>query len=567
MREASVPRLTAHAIPFLVLLLFLGACSPGEPIPGVEDAEPESPPITTPWLRVLVPVQPATDPIEGRRPFQLEVWRYAYASLLRLEAGATPTEPSDGPGFPGSLPVARPDLALAWQWNAEGASLRLSLDRTRTWSDGNRVTAGDVVRSYRYLEERDLLPVRPGPRGSGRGAGARIPADDRRRDPRGRDRILLSIDATGDSLVTLAFVPGVPSWLALEVATLPVLPKTKIDLASGVLKPEPGVPVPTPPRAAAFRIEPPGPFGEVRLAARQDLEARRAPRIEGVLLEVLPGDPGRIERVLRGEADIALDVSAEGVARRMRNERAVHIQAGAVGSVEMILFNVAREGIDPELREAVDLAIDRGRITGLFAVGKQTFAVGNGGFFLDPDPPPRPDLAAAAGLLGYPALPPPGAPSRRFLTLIYDRNNQTREQIATYLEEDLSRIGVALRPIPLEGPEVFRRYLEGDFEAALLGFQPPVSPDLSGLFASWGSWNGMGYASGVADSLVRELYRTEGEDLRRLAGLLERQVRADRPALFLVRRQRLDLVRARVHGFDGTAWLPLGDLGAIQLGP
>jgi ABC-type transport system substrate-binding protein len=588
---------------FVLLLFVLLGCSPGTPDPESGGDETEAPPVSTPWLRVVLPVDPVTDPADGRRPFQLELWRYTYASLVRLEPAplesgmsspgstgqesptrspdsaapefGTPSPEPKGPesgaprsvGLPGTLPIARPDLALGWQWNAETGTLLLELDPKRSWSDGTRVVAGDVVRSYRYLEDHGLLPVRPGPRGAGRGNEARIPADEVRRDPRGRDRILRSVDATGDGLVALNFVAGVPSWLALEVATLPVLSKTEIDLATGALEVEAGVPVPSPPRAARFRIEPTDRAGAVRLAASTDLEVGMRPRIEGVLTETLPGDPGRIERVLRDEADVALDVSAEGIARRALDAKLVRIHSGAVGSVELLLWSLGRDGIGADLREAVDLAIDRDRLRRLFAVGNQTYATGNGGFFADPDSSRRPDLETAARILGYPTVPPPGAPARRFLTLIYDRNNLTREQMATFLEEDLSRIGVALRPTPLEGPEVFERFLSGDFEAALLGFQPPISPDLSSLFASWGSWNGMGYASPVADSLVREIYGTEGDDVLRLGRLLEGQVRRDRPALFLVRRQRLDLVRTRVRGFDGNTWLPLGHLEDVRLGP
>ncbi|MEZ4648260.1 MAG: ABC transporter substrate-binding protein [Candidatus Eisenbacteria bacterium] len=541
----------------LALSLVLHACGREGVDTEVDTENPATEAITTPWLRVVVPVPPSVDPLEGRRPFRLELWRYLYPALLRLEPESPAAMGASG-GPIRALPKARPDLARAWRWDPEDRSLLLSLDPRRRWSTGEPISAGDVVRSYRFLEERNLLPTRPGPRGSGQGAAGRVAADQARRDPRGRDRILRAIDVMGDSLVVLRFVPGVPEWLATEVATAPVLPQVKIDLTTGALKPEPGVPTPVPPRGAPFRLEPVTRSDQLRLVARKDAEGAAEPKIEGILTDVLPGDPGRIERVLRGDADVALDVSADGVARRTRDDGSVALYAGAIGSIEMLCWNVALPGLPSELRRATDLVIDRGRIGRLFAIGDETYASPGGGFFTDRDSVLVPDILAASLELGYPTPLPPGAPPRRFLNMIYDRNNQVREQIATYLEEDLARIGVALRPIPLEGPEVWRRYLAGDFEVALLGFQPPLSLDLSGLYASWGSWNGMGYQSAVADSLIRETYRSDGDDVVRLARLLEQQVRRDQAVTYLVRRQRIDLLRSRVEGFDGTPWLPLG---------
>ena len=75
----------------------------------------------------------------------------------------------------------------------------------------------------------------------------------------------------------------------------------------------------------------------------------------------------------------------------------------------------------------------------------------------------------------------------------------------------------------------------------------------------------MGYSSTVADSLVRESFGTEGDDVVRLARLLELQVRRDQAVTYLVRRRRIDLLRSRVQGFDGTPWLPLGSVWNTRL--
>lgn len=550
-RPVPLRVLTTRCIVLIgALLLFAcGGCSSPDR-EGVAASPDESTPRTPNWLRVAVPADPSTSPLDGRRPFQLELWRDVYAALLRLE--------SDASGR--SLPVVRPEIAAGWEWRGEETTLLCTLDARRRWSDGTRLGTADVVRSYDFLRARGLLPA--GPSG-GRARFAEDPAD----LPRRGGSVLLTVEAVGEDQVLLRFLAGTPSWLAYEVAAQPILPQVEIDLATGVLVPKPGAPLPERVTSGSFTLQRSEDSAEIHLVADSGESGAPAAHVAGVVFEVFPGDLGRVERVYRGECDVALDVLPDALGHRPRDGSDVVVRTDGVGSVELLLWNLARPEIDPVLRTAADLAIDRERIASLFALGETELAVGGGGFLSDRDSSAVSDPAAAAQLLGRADSPSFESVPGRYLTLFYDGSNPLRERIATYLEEDFARVGVVLLPVPLTGPEVFRRYLAGEFEAVLLGFQPPLHPDLSTLFASWGSWNGMGYVSPVVDSLARETYGYEGADLLRLARLLEAEVRRDRPALFLARRQRIDLVRARVQGLGGWPGRPLGSLATVELQP
>ncbi|MCA9728706.1 MAG: hypothetical protein KC729_13535, partial [Candidatus Eisenbacteria bacterium] len=154
--------------------------------------------------------------------------------------------------------------------------------------------------------------------------------------------------------------------------------------------------------------------------------------------------------------------------------------------------------------------------------------------------------------------------SLRTIELLYDRGNEVREQLVTYLEEDLARIGVRLVPVALEGAEVMRRFRAGAFDAVVLGFTPAALPDPSPLFASGGAWNGMGFHDARVDSLCAALRVAPSADIDSLLAAVDARVRQTMPVTFLVHHRRIDVVSPRVLGFDGTVWLPLGSLDELR---
>jgi ABC-type transport system substrate-binding protein len=64
-------------------------------------------------------------------------------------------------------------------------------------------------------------------------------------------------------------------------------------------------------------------------------------------------------------------------------------------------------------------------------------------------------------------------------------------------------------------------------------------------------------------SLVRQA--PSRAEARALILEIEEQVRRKMPVTFLVHRRRIDVVAARVRGFAGTTWQPLGPLEKVAL--
>lgn len=152
------------------------------------------------------------------------------------------------------------------------------------------------------------------------------------------------------------------------------------------------------------------------------------------------------------------------------------------------------------------------------------------------------------------------------LRVLYDRSNEFRERLLTYIEEDLFALGILLEPEPVDAETFFRRYEAGEFQAALVGFRPPPTPDLTPLWASWGRWNGSGYDSPTVDGLLNAALRSD--DPARVEMLnreIEARVRRDRPALFLIYREEVDLVGLRVRGWEEGKGDLLGRLAHVWL--
>jgi len=504
-------------------------------------------------LRIPVGTDPAQmNPLLGRRGAAYDLWDCFYPSLLRMTPrGARP-------------PEVEGDLARRWEWSEQTHTLTLTLRRDRFWQDTTRVESDDVTQTYAAYRAMGRL--------SRRSPGDSLP-----------DPGLLAVEAADDSTVLLRYDPSFTFWRGLPVACWPVLPAAKLGvidpglLAANSLAREPD-------SAGPFLLLEWRPGLNLWLEPNPLAPPRLRPHVRKVAFERCPGVDARILRLTLGRADIVRDVPVFLLNRLLTPDTQARTSGCGIASVEMIVWNM-RPGLAQELREAVSRAVDRDRmLEDLLTFDGRCFGGVAGGLlqpraetvadsllrrapfpFLD-----RPRAGALLDAAGYGDRGPDGIRTRRGVPLriemIYDRSDEFRERLMTLLEEDLARVGIILDPVPLEGAEVWRRFLAGRFQSALLGFRPPPLPDLSSLWASWGRWNGGGFADAVVDSLARAMRAAEAPaDLERLSGELEATVRRARPAAFLIYRERVDLLSPRVRDYQASIGQPLGRLELVWL--
>jgi ABC-type transport system substrate-binding protein len=521
-----------------------------------------------------------------------EPWRRIYPVLLTIEPrGAAP-------------PFVQGDLARAWSWSPEQRMLTCTLQQGRLWEDTLRVTVGDVVRTYEAYRTAGWL--------------ARHVPGDSLPDPG-----LVAVSAVDDSTVRLLYGPDVSFWRALPVAGWPVLPARKLaDLGLAMLRTNPLGHEPL--SAAPFRVTDWRHGLNLWLGPNPMASGRRKPFVERVEMEVCPGIDSRIIRLQLGRADVVTSVPVYRLEALLEGDTIPRLHHDGITAVEMLCWNVGRPMFSVSLRRAVSLAIDRNRITRELLTFNGVACGGPAAGLLEPTGPADDadgsDGADAADAVGdglgpadsatmalqihvgedtmrcptgveprdlLPGFDPVEANRRLDLAgwsergpgdirmrggvplrieMLYERDDELRERLATLLESDLARVGIELVAGPVAGRTLWSRFRAGLFETALVGFRPPIVPDVSELWASWGYWNGGRYANFRVDSLCTALQREESPGaVERLARRVEGIVRREGPVTFLVYRDWTALLSPRVRGFQGTAADPLRGLERVWM--
>ena len=284
------------------------------------------------------------NPLVTVHPLSRQVQRYVlFVTLARYDTTLAPA----------------PYAARVWEWTGDRRSLTLHLVTGLRWHDGRPTTASDVA--FTIDAARD--PITGYPRAA---------------DLAGVTRV----DASDDSTVVVHFAHEQPSF-PLVFCELPILPA---HLLARVPRRDM--------RRAAFNLAPVGngPFRFVTRRASDHWTFARnddfprtlggPPRIGGLVVVVVDEATTKFAGLASGDLDVA--GIAPTVASLARRDPALRvIDYPALFTVGLVL-NVHRPPFDDRrVRQALDLAIDRGRIVRAALAGFATPAVG-------PVPPDNP---------------------------------------------------------------------------------------------------------------------------------------------------------------------------------
>jgi peptide/nickel transport system substrate-binding protein len=403
--------------------------------------------------------------------FTLQVNRSVYESLVR---------------FDGELRL-RPALAERWS-SPDDRTYRFELRPGVRFSDGRPLRAADVVASLEANRDgwvtRDYLQA------------------------------IESVRATGERQIEVR--TRFP-YLALltRLPWGPVVPKDAV-------RPSPALA----PGTGPYRVESRVP-GRGFVFVRNPHFDRPVPAFERVVHAVVPDDAERVARVERGEADVADHVPPGEIERLSRNP-ALRVVSGAGLRVLFLVLRADRPPFsDPRVREAIDLALDRGRLVRHALAGRaeaatQVVPPSIVGF----DPAlrlPRPDPARARALLAA-AGHATGlevrldGPSNRYVNDV---------AILRELAGQLGEAGVRARVNALDKSEFFPLIESGRSEMHLLGYacESGDAGDVLGalLHSPTGGALGSLNSLGVSDRLLDE--RIEAADAARTDTERARQLR------------------------------------------
>lgn len=385
-----------------------------------------------------------------------------------------------------------PGLAESWKWAGNAQTLEVTLRDEAKFSDGQPLTADDVAFTFRALyDKRTASPVF-------------------------HDAMLIAGQQIKVSVVDakhLQFVFPEPVVTPENyLSNLAVLPGhvLEADFTQGKLgdayqlSADPQSIV----TAGAFTAEVVVPGERVTLKRnphywKKDSAGMSLPYLDQLVIEILPDLNNAVARLKQGSLDIC-DRIRPGDYASLRSQpgsgRAIDAGPGlatdhlwfnlnsTVNPVKLAWFSDAR------FRRAVSYAIDRQTLASVTLQGLATplfgfISPGNRVWATKDLPHTDYDLGKAQTLLkeaGFTLRGAANAPelfdakgNRVEVTLIVPVESQPRMQMATVVQEDLSKLGIRLQVAPIEFGELTRRVSQSfDYDAALLGTSPS-EPDPS----------------------------------------------------------------------------------------
>lgn len=258
------------------------------------------------------------------------------------------------------------------------------------------------------------------------------------------------------------------------------------------------------------------------------------PKIDGLTFKVMSGPE---LTVAFGAGDIDMNVPMNGMipssdydlVKKMDNLRTV---SGGPGTVQLLFINNTHL-TKPLERQALSLAIDREEIVNkvLLGQGEPTLSFFTSASpYLSPDhakPEYNPEKAKAM-------LQEAGFDFNKALQFTVPTGNTTREQVAEVVQAQLAKIGVKVDVLKFDFPTVMARAKKGDFDLLIMADTlVPLNPtyDLQ-YFITEGNYNL--YHDPAMDKLIADMMnQTDDAELKKQAAQLQDKMAKDMPMMSL----------------------------------
>ncbi|MBW3572703.1 MAG: hypothetical protein KY467_16530, partial [Gemmatimonadetes bacterium] len=387
-------------------------------------------------------------------------------------------------------------MALAWHWEYVGpdsASIRYRMRSALAWSDGQPITAHDVVFTY------------------GLYANAAV-ASPRQQNVAQID----SVVAENDSTVLFHFKRRYPEMVfdsGLWIIPRHVygeVPAASLSTHPSISRPQNLV------VSGAFMIGQHQPGQQITLVPNPRFPAR--PRLDRLIIRVIPETTTRVVELRNGTVDFARGVTFDMVPALRQQAPQVKFDAETGRFWEYLGYNTRRPMFaDPGVRRALGLAID---VEGIIRqLRMEEFVTRAGGpyppilkDFQDPRVKALPyDTAQARRLLdqagwrdtdGDGIREKDGRPFR--FTLLTNTGNQRRADVSQIVQRMWREVGVDVRLRQLEfGTVQERQFKDHDFDVVLGSWGVELTGSLAALFAEDAQLNFVGYRDPQVTELIR----------------------------------------------------------------
>jgi peptide/nickel transport system substrate-binding protein len=477
-----------------------------------------------------------------------EVARHLFVQLLREQ-----------PARPDAPPTFTPDLARSYEWSDGHKTLTFHLRDDVRWSDGEPVTADDVLFSWQAQTSPEVAW-----------------------DSAYEKEFIEKVEVIDPYTVRFRFHHAYSTQLldANEDYILPRHVWGQVPFAQWRS------------RSEWFRdhLVTAGPFllaswkpqQEIVLARNPDYYDPELPRLDRVVIRIIPDQSSHLTQLLSGGLDYSIALSPDDAGR-----------VRAAPDVELIsfwgrafIFVGWNERLplfaDRDVRRALTLGIDRATIAkslwGEF--GRVATSPIVGGVWGHDDAiqpyPYDPDQARAilrakgwADHDGDGVLDRDGKPLA--FELATNAGNRQRIDATVMIQDQLKRIGVAVTPQILEFQALSARVDAGRYEAQLAGWVMPTTLDLSYAFHSReidGGSNVVAFSDPELDGVLDQIRATpELTEARPLLFRAQEIIHQELPYTFLWESQRLVGVNRRIHGAKPNSLFLLHNLPEWWVGP
>lgn len=436
-------------------------------------------------------------------------------------------------------PSFAPNLATSWAFSEDNRTLTFHLRANARWSDGTPVTAEDVAFTFRVQKDR-RLPW----------SGQEI-----------KD-FIENVEVVSPTEVRFHFSRTYPYQLmdandghivpAHVWGKIPLEQWTHTDFSRSLVTSGP------------FRVGAHVPQQALTLARDPAYWDQPKPYLDRVVFKVIPDVGQQLSQLLAGMVDVVLMVPPREAheVRRHPNLELVEIPSRVWGFVG---WNNRRPPLaDRRVRRALSLGINRQAIVETVYWGFARLARGPipstmwaANRNLKPlpyDPAQAESLLEAAGVRdtnGDGFREWEGKPWS--IELLYPSVNPLRAQAAAMIQADLAKLGISVRPTPMEFTAMMARQEAGDFDAVLSAWEEATKVDMTSLWvtpsAAGGSNNFIGYSNPEVDHLVAQA--REENDLDKAKVYWDRAqelIVEDQPVTFLYESVQLVGISRRIKG-------------------
>ncbi len=449
---------------------------------------------------------------------------------------------AEQPDFAEHAPTMAPQLAKSWDWSADRKTVTFHLEENAVWSDGVPVTADDVRFTWQAHVSPDV-------------AYSEATAK----------RFITDVEVVDPHTVRFHFSRTYAKQL-LDINEGTILPKhawstlpfrewrKSADWFREHLV-----------TSGPFLLESWKPQQEIVLKKNERYFQPHRPRLDRVVLRIVPESSSQVAQLLSHEVDFATVVQPTD-APRIEGDAGLELRAIPFRNFVFIAWNNQRPLFgDPEIRRALTLAIDREKIVDTLWGSYAQMAVSPILSFvwahdkaiqpLPYDPAEARKILAAKGFRdsnGDGVVERNGRPFRFEVTT--NAGNQQRIDASVMIQAQLKSVGIEAVPRVIEFNSLAAKLDEGDYDSVILGLGMDTSLDLTTLLhtRSIGNGNNLArYSNPEVDRLIDEA--AEQRDVEAMVPRVrqvERIVARDQPATFLWESKRLMGISRRLRNAE-----------------